>query len=367
MIIVCRFIQGLGLGMLLTLAPIYISEVSPAHKRGLLVGAFAIALATGTNLVSWISFGTYYASNKQLQWRLPLALACVTPLFMCIGVFFIPESPRWLVWKDRSEEAWVILQRLHHDPNDPEDTASRAEYVQILKQVEHDRQFSVSYIQMFTNPAYRKRSLLVIFVMFAAQSTGVLGIGNYKVLIYTSLGLTKSIPLLLNAAYTLAGTLGIICSSFIMDKTGRKTLLRNSFCFPDCEYILTRQIVIGYPATAVCLLIEALLQKEYLGTQHEAGLSAAIFILFLYITCFDLFIDATSFVYISEIWPTTIRSKGIALGWAAYFLGAITYTAPAEVGFATLQWKMYMIWYVISRRANTNVNDPSGLLVILSR
>jgi hypothetical protein len=105
--------------------------------------------------------------------------------------------------------------------------------------------------------------------------------------------------------------------------------------------------VIGYPATAACLLTEAMLQKEYLGTTHKAGNSAAAFILFLYITCFDLFIDASSFVYISEIWPTTIRSKGIALGWAGYFLGAITYTAPAAVGFATIKWKMYMIWHEI--------------------
>lgn len=143
MMIICCFIQGLGLGMLLTLAPIYISEASPGHRRGVLVGAFAVALGTGTNLVSWIFVGTYFSKDKQMQWRLTLALACVTPVFMCIGVFFILESPRWLVWKDRSEEAWIILQKLHHDPADPEDTASNAEYVQILKQVEHDTKFSL--------------------------------------------------------------------------------------------------------------------------------------------------------------------------------------------------------------------------------
>jgi hypothetical protein len=81
----------------------------------------------------------------------------------------------------------------------------------------------------------------------------------------------------------------------------------------------------GFMVTAACLLAEALLRKKYLGHCDKAGNAAAVFFLFLFITCFDLFIDAASFTYVAEVWPTTIRSKSIALAWFAYFLGAITF------------------------------------------
>jgi hypothetical protein len=88
---------------------------------------------------------------------------------------------------------------MHHDPKSHSDIAARAEFVQITKQVEYDKQFDVFYLEMFRKPSWRKRSLLGMFVFFANQSTGVLGIGNFAILIYQSLGMTGSMPILMNA------------------------------------------------------------------------------------------------------------------------------------------------------------------------
>lgn len=82
-----------------------------------------------------------------------------------------------------------------------------------------------------------------------------------------------------------------------------------------------------------------------MGTDHKAGNAAATLFLFLYITCYDIFIDPTAFVYVAEIWPTTLRSKGIALGYFSYFVGAITYTTPSAVAFKNIGWRMYMVWF----------------------
>lgn len=135
MLIICRFIQGLGLGQIICLAPLYISEISPPSKRGILLGMFIIGIGLGYSTCAWVGFGAHYATNETVQWRMPLALACVTPSLVCIGVFFIPESPRWLIWKGRNDEAWVIIERLHRNPNDATDFMARAEYTQILQQV----------------------------------------------------------------------------------------------------------------------------------------------------------------------------------------------------------------------------------------
>jgi len=187
--------------------------------------------------------------------------------------------------------------------------------------------------------------LLCMFLLFASQSTGVLGIGNYAVLVYQSLGLTGSMPLLMNAVYTCLGMSMTILSSFIMDKVGRRRMfckfIRSVIQLPGIA--LTSE-VIGFPATGVCLLAEALLTRQYAGTKNKSGNAAAVFFLFLYITIYDIFIDPPTFVWCSEIWPTTIRAKGIALSFFAYFIGALTYTTPAAVAFRNIGWKFYMVF-----------------------
>ncbi|KAF2502955.1 general substrate transporter [Lophium mytilinum] len=327
MIICCRFIQGLGLGQVICLTPLYVSEVSPPKSRGILLGMFTIGIGIGYSVCAWIGFATYYAKDKTVQWRTPLALACLTPAIICAGVFFIPEPPRWLVYKHRKDEAWTIIQRLHRDPTDAADLAAHAEYLQVVEQVEYERQFKTTYLEMFRNPAWRKRSLLVMFLLFAGQSTGVLGIGNYIVIVYQNLGLTGSMPLLLNAVYTCTGTSVTVLSSFIMDKVGRRRLF-----------------LIGFPLTGLALLAEALLTRQYAKSDNKTGNAAAVFFLFFYIVVYDIFIDPPSFVYAAEIWPTAIRPKGIALAFAAYFVGAITYTTPAAVAFKNIGWKFYLVW-----------------------
>lgn len=106
MLIVVRILQGCGLGMLLALVPLYLTEISPPHRRGFLTGLTVMSFGMGyvmysfplcqfstltdRNSCAWISVGAYHAVNLTLGWRLPLALACVGPLGLLIGLPFIP-------------------------------------------------------------------------------------------------------------------------------------------------------------------------------------------------------------------------------------------------------------------------------------
>jgi hypothetical protein len=82
-----------------------------------------------------------------------------------------------------------------------------------------------------------------------------------------------------------------------------------------------------------------------MGTDQQGGLIACVLFLFLYIMAYNAFIDPITQAFTAEIWPTMIRSKGIALAWVAYFVGAITYTTPSQVAFQNIGWRMYMIWF----------------------
>lgn len=104
-------------------------------------------------------------------------------------------------------------------------------------------------------------------------------------------------------------------------------------------------VVIGFPATACCLLAEALLQKQYIGTGDKSGLAAALFFIFMYGACYGMFLDPPQFVWCAEIFPTVIRAKGIGLTFFAYFVGAITYTTPGALAFKNIGWRYYMVWF----------------------
>ena len=266
------------------------------------------------------------------------------------------ESPRYLCWIGRHDAAREVIERLHRDPNDPTNAAAHAEFLQIRAQVEHDKEQKSGYIRMFTKPSWRRRSLLVLFIMFASQSTGVNGIANYLVVIFGTLNLHGVMPLVVYGIYAIIGTIAafIACKSlpnsersatgvsthvtlttagglptytdsssdetlgFTMDKFGRRQLF-----------------LIGFPALAINLLIEALLQRKYLGTDSRGGNIACVAFIFLFIILFQ-FIDAPSFVWSAEIFPTTIRAKGVGLAMFGYFVGFITFSTPGPVAFRNM-------------------------------
>lgn len=82
-------------GALVGLVPLYQSEVAPTKLRGLLVGMHGVLICTGYTVASWTGLGFYFLKGTDSQWRWPLAIQCLPPLGLAIGVMFVPESPRW--------------------------------------------------------------------------------------------------------------------------------------------------------------------------------------------------------------------------------------------------------------------------------
>jgi MFS family permease len=94
------------------------------------------------------------------------------------------------------------------------------------------------------------------------------------------------------------------------------------------------------------LICEAVLQKYYVGTTDKAGLNAAVAMYFIFALFYGSTVDCAGYVYIAEIWPTHLRSKGTTIGLVSFFAGAIAYTSPASLAFSNIGWKYY--WVMIS-------------------
>lgn len=95
MFMAARFITGLGVGALVTLIPLWQTEVAPPRTRGFLVGLHGVFILIGYSLASWVGVGFYYVNARGAQWRIPLAFQIIFPLLLGSGILFVPESPRW--------------------------------------------------------------------------------------------------------------------------------------------------------------------------------------------------------------------------------------------------------------------------------
>jgi len=341
MFLVGRVFGGFAVGILVVLVPLFQSEIAPPATRGFLVAQHGVILVLGYSLAAWVGVACYFSGSPGFQWRFPLCLQCVWPLALLILTPFLPESPRWLLMRDRNEEAWKITLRLHSGGDSVESGAAvfaNEEFYQMSTQVRADkvRAAEETVWTLFTKPSYRKRMICAFLTMFGAESTAILVVYNYSVLLYEGLGFKGSLPLILAAAYVTVAMCGNYINSLLIDRVGRVKLL-----------------LIGFSGCLISLCFEAAMVATYVGTTNHAGLDAGVFFLFLYITFYGCCVDANTFVYCSEIFPTHIRSRGLAFALAVLFLSTIAYLEAAPTAFAQVGWKYYLPFIIL-----TSINIP---------
>lgn len=148
--------------------------MAPPKIRGAIAGGHALLMLLGYCIGIYAGLGFYFVSGHN-QWRGILGIQMVLPIIILCGIYWMPESPRYLLSKDRIEEAWAITKRLHVVGSDPgsHEFAAR-EFYQMRKQIELDNRYRTSYLGIFTKPSLRKRAIMTIFLEFSIYSCGVL-------------------------------------------------------------------------------------------------------------------------------------------------------------------------------------------------
>lgn len=326
MFLVARFITGFGIGGLVMLVPLWQSEVAPSHSRGLLVGLHGVSILAGYSLSAWVGYGFYFVNVAGAQWRPPLALQCFPPLVLGAGILFIPESPRWLVEKDKLPQAKATLERIYRDTNDPTNEEAHRQFHQIRSQLECERDLPSSWLSLLTVPHYRRRTLIGFTTLLAGQLTGTTVINNYGPTLYSSLGHGPAASLALSAGWLTEGLVCNIVNAILLDYVGRKWLMTT-----------------GLAGCAVSLLGAGIMVALYGGTDNKPGNSAGVFFLYLHLTFYATCMDASTYVYASEIWPTHLRAKGFAASVAGLFVGSLTLLEAAPTAFETIGFRFYLI------------------------
>ena len=173
MFITFRFFSGFGAYQILSSVPVWIAELAPPRIRGVLTDIHAVFMMLGYSIACYVGLGVYFVGGIN-QWRGAISIQMVLPTFILAGIYWMPESPRFLLAKSRTDEAWNIIHRMHSDPSDPNDEFARREFYQIRKQIELDRTFATSYWEIFSRPSLRRWALMTILLEFCLMSTGIL-------------------------------------------------------------------------------------------------------------------------------------------------------------------------------------------------
>lgn len=176
-----RFISGAAIGVLVTVCPMYLSEISSPYRRGWLVGHHPIFLVFGYMLSSWVGYGCYFATSKSpsFAWRFPLCLQVLSPILLLAGSYWLPRSPRWLISKGKMEEAMTVIKRLRQSSDDPQDLVAKEEFYQTKEQLRLEAEKLAKtghsvWTAVWKNKSYRKRMAIGFLTQWGAEFGGPL-------------------------------------------------------------------------------------------------------------------------------------------------------------------------------------------------
>jgi MFS family permease len=219
-----RVLTGIGGGMVIANSPVYMSEVSPPHNRGMLVGLQGVGIVTAYISAAICSLGFNFVT-ADYQWRLVFVVLTGIGCIHMISLYFLPESPRWLMEKGREEEAKKVLEYLHKTKADPYNTLARAEALQIKAQVQAEKLLPKGFIYIFSTPHLRKRAFVSIILWTMGQGTGITAIANLIPTFMSGLGFGTVLQLGLGVVWSVCAVIGCGFNVALLDRVGRRKLL----------------------------------------------------------------------------------------------------------------------------------------------
>ena len=315
-LVVYRIIGGVGIGVVSIVSPLYISEVAVAQYRGRLVSLYQLAVTVGFlgaylvnyQLLAWAESGTQLSVdwlNKVFiteVWRGMLGMETLPAILFFIIIFFIPESPRWLIVRGKELKAVNILEKIY---NSITEAKSQLKETKSVLTSETRSEWS-----LLMKPGIFKAVIIGVCIAILGQFMGVNAVLYYGPSIFENAGLSGGDSLFYQVLVGLVNTLTTVLALVIIDKVGRKKL-----------------VYYGVSGMVLSLVLIGLyfLFGDSLGV---SSLFLLVFFLF-YVFCCAVSICAVVFVLLSEMYPTKVRGlamsiAGFALWIGTYLIGQLT-------------------------------------------
>jgi sugar porter (SP) family MFS transporter len=319
-----RFIGGVGVGIATVASPLYISEIAPPERRGLLAGLFQFNIVFGILVAFSSNFLIGKYMDPEIAWRWMMGVEAFPALVYSVLCFTIPESPRWLITHaNRRKEAIAIFRKI--DP-----AASEGQVNELADSVEASLGDRATAARFFTM-RLRLPILLAFLIAFFNQLSGINAVLYFAPRIFEWTGLGQQAALLQSVGIGLTNLVFTYIGLYLIDRLGRRTLLYLGsagyiFSLGLCSYAFSNEIYQIVPACIFAFI-----------ASHAVGQGAVIW------------------VFISEIFPNRNRAAGTAFGCGTHWLFAACLTlvfpkmaaalAPAIIfGFFAFMMVLQLIW-----------------------
>lgn len=299
--LVARVLGGVAVGVASILSPMYIAELAPAKYRGSLVSLNQLAIVLGI-LVAFFS-NYLLADSGPNNWRWMLLVMAAPAVLLFFSLFLVPESPRWLVARQRNDEALAVLIRTSGEEVAGAELAEIEETLKIHEE---------SVFSDLLAPKVRPLLFMGIILAVFSQITGINTIMYYAPKIFASVGNSNGSALLQTLAIGLTNVIFTLVAMAIIDRFGRKWML-----------------ILGSGG-----MMTMLLGLSVLFFRHQtSGIMVLVFILG-YIACFSASLGAAVWVVIAELFPNRLRSKGMSVSivslWIACTIVSVTFPIMLE-------------------------------------
>ncbi|KAL4881978.1 general substrate transporter [Aspergillus karnatakaensis] len=241
-IMAARVLNYVYVGMELAVVPIFQAEIVPAPVRGFIVGSYQLSLTLGGVVINAVCYGTGHIENNR-AWRIPLGLFYIVPSIVAASIFFLPESPRWLLQQNRAEEAKANLYKLRKGAFTEEQIGEEFKELEFAleNQVEQG-----NFFELFQRKNL-KRTVIVVLVNFFQQATGQAFTSQYGGVYVRSLRIFN--PQLFTLMTSCISSFVMICMLSISDKVGRRKLLMTSSAIMMTGLLIMGGLGVNEPVT----------------------------------------------------------------------------------------------------------------------
>ncbi|KAK4451098.1 general substrate transporter [Podospora aff. communis PSN243] len=332
MYIIARMILGAGILFCIISGAALIGELAHPKERAILTSLFNASYFIGQILASAIALGTTDIPNDW-AWRLPSLLQICPSLLQILTVFLLPESPRYLVSKDRDEDARQILIKYHAE-GDASSLLVQAEVVQIRETIRTEMEASKqSWLDLLKTYGMRRRVVVTLFIGLFTQLSGNTLLSYYSGILFGMMNFTtnyaKTRINLANACWSLINATIIAMFVTRFKRRHMYMLSATAMCLCFCA------ITISLERMQVAL--------DAGGSNPAAGISG-LFFYFAFSPCYNIGNNALTYTYLVELWPYSHRSRGIGVQQIFGKLAGFFSTNVNSIALSAIKWKFLAIY-----------------------
>ncbi|KAF8247559.1 general substrate transporter [Wilcoxina mikolae CBS 423.85] len=324
-----RFLIGFGVSLAHGAAPLLVTELAHFQHRARITSLYNTTWYIGSIIAAWTTYGTFRINNTW-SWRIPSVLQAAPALIMLSCICVVPESPRWLISRDREDEALKILSDYHANGND-QDELVQFEFTEIKEVIALESTVAKRGIsELWSTKGNRHRMLICIFAGLFSQLSGNSLVSYYLADIMRQIGITDpETQNIINGCLMIWNMIVAGGMAFAVDKAGRRLLfLTSTACM------------------MICFICWTISSKYAVENKSKAAGSAVVALIFLYYTSYNLAWSGLLIGYTVEILPFEIRARGMAVMFLFVNLALFFNNYVNPVALEAISWKYYIVYCI---------------------